>query len=68
MEGKITARNLNRMKHFAQAASGELKRNELDPLFRTVKLIKPTSSRKGSPEVYYLCRGFIGKPKQEVNS
>lgn len=68
MERKVTASNLLiRMKHFVQAASDELKRNELDPLFRTVKLIKPTSSRKGSPEVYYLCRGFIGKPKQEVN-
>jgi len=55
------------MKHFAQAASGELKRNELDPLFRTIKSIKPTSSRKESPEVYYLCRGFMGKPKQEVH-
>ena len=66
MEMKINTRNLNRMKHFAQAASGRLKSNELDPLFRTVKLIKPTSSRKESPEVYYLCRGFVGKPRQEV--
>jgi 23S rRNA U2552 (ribose-2'-O)-methylase RlmE/FtsJ len=65
--GEVRALNPNRMKHFAQAASGELKRNELDPLFRTVKLIKPTSSRKESPEVYYLCRGFIGQPKEEVN-
>ncbi len=67
MEMKVSTRNLTRMKHFAQAASGKLKRNELDPLFRTVKLIKPTSSRKESPEVYYLCRGFIGKPKEEVS-
>lgn len=67
MEMKVSTHNVNRMKHFAQAASGKLKSNELDPLFRTVKLIKPTSSRKESPEVYYLCRRFVGRPRQEVS-
>lgn len=56
------------MKHFVQAASGKFKRDELDSLFQTVKLIKPSSSRKGSPEVYYLCRGFKGLPNKPLTN
>jgi len=66
--GKVSARNPNRMKHFVQAATGEFKRNELDSLFHTVKLIKPSPSRKGSPEVYYLCREFKGIPNKPLTN
>jgi len=56
------------MKHFVQAASGKFKRTELDPFFHAVKSIKPSSSRKGSPEVYYLCRGFKGIANKKLTT
>lgn len=37
--------------------------NECKPLFQTVKVVKPDSSRKESREVFILCRGFKSKAK-----
>ena len=64
----VSVNNPSRMKHFVQAASGKFKRDVLDSLFHTTKLIKPSSSRKGSPEAYYLCREFKGIPNKPLTN
>ncbi|KAI0776899.1 ribosomal RNA methyltransferase FtsJ domain-containing protein [Trametes elegans] len=46
------------LKHFEHPSSTQFCRECLEPHFRTVKYMKPPSSRSESAEGYWICRGF----------
>ncbi|KAI6144358.1 ribosomal RNA methyltransferase FtsJ domain-containing protein [Pisolithus tinctorius] len=48
------------LKHFEHPLSREFREKYLDPNFNSVNYIKPSASRTGSAEGYWLCRGWKG--------
>ena len=54
------ANMLFRIKYFAHPLLEEFSRENLQPNFRKVHLVKPPASRSDSRETYFLCMGFKG--------
>ncbi|KAI6008750.1 ribosomal RNA methyltransferase FtsJ domain-containing protein [Pisolithus orientalis] len=48
------------LKHFEHPLSREFREKYLDPNFSSVNYIKPSASRTGSAEGYWLCQGWKG--------
>ncbi|KAL1757681.1 ribosomal RNA methyltransferase FtsJ domain-containing protein [Schizophyllum commune] len=58
------------IKYFAHPLLEEFSRENLQPNFRKVHLVKPPASRSDSRETYFLCMGFKGgdEPRPVIGS